>query len=209
VLDKCSPAAASAVDPAPAQIDYFRTQPIAQQADFRVADAQALPFPDSSFDVIVSALVLNFIPDRLRALTEMRRVGRAGGIIAAYVWDFAAGRSPQWPFAVGMSELGIEPPVIAGRADSTLDALLSLFLGAGLESVETRPIDVSVIFSGFDEVWQTQIPSFNPYRHIIDALSEVARSKLTSTVKALLPIASDGSITYSARANAVKARVPR
>jgi ubiquinone/menaquinone biosynthesis C-methylase UbiE len=108
-----------------------------------------LPFADSSFDVVASALVLNFIPDRPRALTEMRRVGRAEGIIAAYVWDFAAGRSPQWPFAEGMSEPGIELPVIAGRAGSTLDALLSLFLGAGLESVATRPIDVSVIFSGF------------------------------------------------------------
>ena len=208
VLDVCSPAAASAVDPAPAQIDYVRKQPIAQQADFRVADAQALPFLDGSFDVVASALVINFVPDRPRALAEMRRVARAGGIIAAYVWDFAAGHSPQWPFAQGMRELGIEPPVIAGTANSTPDALLSLFVGAGLEGVATRTIDVSVVFLGFDEIWETQIPSFNPYRHIIEAQSEATRSKLKSVVRALLPNASDGSIAYSARANAVKARVP-
>src|ERR1035437_10386376 len=60
VLDTCSPAAVVAVDPAAAQIDYARKQSVAQRADFRVADAQALPFPDRTFDVVASALVINF-----------------------------------------------------------------------------------------------------------------------------------------------------
>src|SRR5436190_20221478 len=49
VLDTRSPSAVTAVDPSPAQIDYVRRQPLAQRADFRVADAQALPFPDRAF----------------------------------------------------------------------------------------------------------------------------------------------------------------
>jgi hypothetical protein len=44
LLDTRSPAAAVAVDPAAAQIDYARSQRVAQRADFRVSDAQMLPF---------------------------------------------------------------------------------------------------------------------------------------------------------------------
>ena len=41
------------------------------------------------FDVVVSGLVLNFVPDRPAALAEMRRAARPGGTVAAYVWDYA------------------------------------------------------------------------------------------------------------------------
>jgi SAM-dependent methyltransferase len=98
VLDTCAPASIVAVDPAAAQIDHARKQAVARRADFRIADAQTLPFPDGAFDVVASALVINFIPDRPRALAEMRRVARPGGTVAGYVWDFAAGRGTAWPF---------------------------------------------------------------------------------------------------------------
>jgi len=68
VLDACSPAAVFAVDPAEAQIDHACRQTVGQRANFRIADAQVLPFPNSTFDVVASALVINFIPDRVRAL---------------------------------------------------------------------------------------------------------------------------------------------
>src|SRR5262245_61600689 len=87
VLDTCAPAAVTGVDPAAAQIDYVCKQPIARRAEFRVADAQSLPFSDGTFDIVASALVLNFIPDRPKALQEMRRVARPRGTVAGYVWD--------------------------------------------------------------------------------------------------------------------------
>ena len=49
----------------------------------------SLPFEDATFDAVVSGLVLNFIPDLQRALIKMRRVSRPGGVVAAYVWDYA------------------------------------------------------------------------------------------------------------------------
>jgi ubiquinone/menaquinone biosynthesis C-methylase UbiE len=51
-----------------------------------------MPFDNERFDVAASALVLNFIPDREKAVAEMRRVVRGGGTAAAYVWDFAGRR---------------------------------------------------------------------------------------------------------------------
>jgi ubiquinone/menaquinone biosynthesis C-methylase UbiE len=209
VLDTCSPAALTAVDPSAAQIDQARKQPVARQADFRVADAQALPFPEASFDVVASALVINFIPDRPRALAEMRRVGCPGATVAGYVWDFAAQRGPSFPMLRGLSEIGAEPPLLPGAADSTLAALRALFERAGFEEIANRPIEVTQTFRDFDDFWQAQTPSFHPVTKTIAALPDTNRRKLIEAVQAGLPSGADGRIAYSVRANAIKARVPR
>ena len=60
-----------------------------RRASFRVGDAMALPFGDETFSAVVSGLVLNFIPRQDVALAEMVRVAKRGGIVAAYVWDYA------------------------------------------------------------------------------------------------------------------------
>jgi len=63
VIESCSPAAVTAVDPSPWQVEQARRQPVGQRAEFQLADAQQLPFPAGTFDVVASALVINFIPD--------------------------------------------------------------------------------------------------------------------------------------------------
>ena len=93
ILDT-APAEVFAVDPEAAQIDYARRQPSLARTNFRIADGCALPFPESTFDIVVSALVMNFISDRPQALSEMRRVVRPGGVVGGYVWDFTAEASP-------------------------------------------------------------------------------------------------------------------
>lgn len=50
---------------------------------FAAADAQALPFPDASFDVVLANFMLYHVPDRPRALAEIRRVLRPGKQFAA------------------------------------------------------------------------------------------------------------------------------
>ena len=117
IVKTCKPARVSAVDPGSAQIEFARRQPVAKRADFRVADVQALPFSDATFDVVASALVINFIPDRARGVAEMRRVTRPYGMVGGYVWDFAADRSPSWPFNRAFSGLGIEPPQLPGAPE--------------------------------------------------------------------------------------------
>jgi ubiquinone/menaquinone biosynthesis C-methylase UbiE len=81
-----------AIDPSTAQISYAQSRKGAEGVQFQVADARSMPFEDQQFDAAVSALVLNFIPDREKAVAEMRRVVRSGGTAAAYVWDFAGRR---------------------------------------------------------------------------------------------------------------------
>ena len=209
VLDIASPAAVSGVDPTVVQIEHARGQPVGQRADFQVADAQALPFPDDAFDAVVSALVINFIPDRGRALAEMRRVGRPGGTVAGYVWDFAGERSPGSILRIGLRGIGIEVPGVPGTAHCGIDALQSLFENAGLEEIATRTIDVTSSFASFEDLWRAQTPSFNPVTKTAAALSERDRERLIDKVRAALPAADpDGGVSYSARAHAIKARIP-
>ena len=208
VVETSAPATVCAVDPSSAQIDHARCQPVARRADFRVGDAQALPFADGAFDVVAAALVINFIPDRPRALAEMRRVARAGGIVAGYVWDFATERSPSGPLRVGMRRFGTDVPELPGTKDSSLHALESLFRDAGFESVATRSIEVAQRYTGFDDFWQAQTPSYYPTTRIIAAMTAGECARLKEAVRQGLPIYADGGIEYSARAHAILGCVP-
>lgn len=204
-----APARVSAVDPGPPQIEFARKLPVAKRADFQVADAQALPFSNGTFDVVASALVINFIPDRARGVAEMRRVARPYGMVGGYVWDFAADLSASWPFNRALSGLGIEPPQLPGTPESTLDALAALFAGAGFDDIATRAIEVTHAFKDFDTFWRTQTPLMHPVGKLVAAMSETDRAALMEGVRAQVPASPDGKIVYTARSNAVKGRVPR
>ncbi len=208
VLDNCSPGEIVAVDPAKAQIEQVRRLPLAQRADFQVADAMALPFPDGNFDIVASALVINFIPERAKALAEMHRVARPGGVVTGYVWDFSSGLSPNARVQRAVRSIGGNLPPIAGTADSTLDRLHAMFAAAGLTDIATTMIDVEQTYRDFDDFWDAQTPSFMPAAKAIAALPENERARLRDSVRAGLPTNTDGSVTHSARANAIKARVP-
>jgi len=209
VVEMCSPASVIAIDPSQAQIDLALTKPVAQRADFRVADAQTLPFSDCTFDIVVSSLVINFIADRPRALDEMRRVCKPGGVIAGYVWDFAAERSPNAPIRFGLQQIGAKPPPVPGAEDSRPEALTSLFAGSKLADIATKIIDVTMSYPDFQEFWQSQTPSYHPTGKAIAALSDSDREKVRASVRASLPAGPDGTITHSARANAIRAIAPK
>lgn len=206
ILDRCAPATVSAVDPAPAQIDHARRSPIGRRVAFSVADAQALPFGAATFEVVTSALVINFIRDRPRALAEMRRVVSPEGRVAGYVWEFGAELSPSWPLRRAMRQVGADPPHAPGAEASNIDALVSLFEGAGLQRIETRCIDVTVPYASFEAFWRAQTPGYSPIAKKIAAMSASERTRLMGAVRAALPVSTDGTISYSARANAIKSR---
>jgi ubiquinone/menaquinone biosynthesis C-methylase UbiE len=77
-----------ATDYVPALLDRARTRAAADglKLDFREADAEALPFQDGSFDVVVSTFGVMFTPDQDRAAAEMVRVCRPGGKIGLANW---------------------------------------------------------------------------------------------------------------------------
>ena len=208
IAERCSPAEMIAVDPQRAQIDHARRQAISRRVDFRVADAQALPFSQGAFDLVVSALAINFIPDRARALGEMRRVVRPRGLVAGYVWDFPADLSPSWPLRLGLRDMGVDVPQVPGTHESSRAALASLFETAGFEESVTRTIDATASYADFEDFWGAQTPSYSPTTKIIAAMTKRERARLKETVHARVPGRAGGKIEYSARANAIKAYAP-
>ena len=78
----------TSTDYVPALLDKGRARADAEglRVEFIEADAEALPFPDASFDVAMSTFGVMFAPDHVRAANEMLRVVRGGGRIAMANW---------------------------------------------------------------------------------------------------------------------------
>ena len=81
-------AAVTSTDYVPALLDKGRARAAAEglQVDFRVADAEDLPFKDGSFDAVLSTFGAMFTPDHTRPAREMLRVVRSGGRIGLANW---------------------------------------------------------------------------------------------------------------------------
>ncbi len=208
VVETCAPRKMFAVDPAQAQIAFAGRKPVARRANFGIGDAQALPFRRCHIRHRRFRPGDQLHPRPPARAREMRRVARPGAAVAGYVWDFARELSPSGPFRLALRRMVADLPQLPGTHDSGLDALDALFRRAGFDAIATRSIDVTVEFPDFEAFWTAQTPSYSPTTRIIAAMSEDDRVRLVETVRAALPSGPDGRITYPARANAVKARVP-
>ena len=207
ICDTCVPGSVIAIDPSESQIGRARTQVMPMKAEYRIADAQHLPFPDKSFDIAASALVVNFISNKAGAMSEMRRVVRPGGLVAACVWNFAAELSPSGPLRSAMRRIGIEAPPIPGTDTSSPAELADLLKKAGLKGLNTDLIEVAVSFRDFDDFWHSQTPRYAPTTSVIAAMSLRDRMRLMDAVRDYLQPLCDG-VGYSAWAIAIKGHCP-
>ncbi len=206
VLRSAQPKGIEAIDPSAAQVASAARQ--LPGARFAIAQAEALPFRDETFDVVASALVINFLRDAAAGVREMRRVVRDGGVVAGFVWDFAANRSPSWPMREAMRDIGAPLPDVPGTAASAMPALEAVFEGAGFGGIRTDHFDVSIAYSTFDEYWIAQTPSYSPSTPMINALSEEERARLKDRIRSILAVREGERFGYAAHAHAVAAIAP-
>jgi SAM-dependent methyltransferase len=206
IAQHCAPKSLSGIDPSPQQIAFASAR--LPQADMRVADSMALPFGDHQFDVVASALVLHFIPDRGKAFAEMKRVARPGGIVAAYTWERSRtdDYAPYARMLRGFEAIGVEATRSPTVPEQQMDGLRASAEAAGLSDIVTTQIEAAQSFRNFDEYWEVQTLTVSPLGKAAAKLDESQRTRLRETMRGLLPIAADGSITYSARAVAFRAR---
>ncbi len=167
----------------------------------------ALPFLQDRFDTAVMALVIFFVPDPAKGVAEMVRVVCPGGTVTTYAWDMLGGGFPLEPIQAEMRAMGLKPVLPPSSGASRMEALRSLWMGAGLEAVETREITVQRTFTNFDEFWTTCLLAAS-LRPMVAAMESADVERLKTRVHERLPADAAGRITYSARANATKGRVP-
>jgi len=207
LIAHCAPTKVVAMDPSDDQLAYARTLPGAKIADFRVGDAQDLPFADASFDVAIMALVISFLRDPAKAVSEMTRVVRPGGWVATYMWDIPGGGTPVDPIYVEMESMGMTSVRPSNPTVSRRETMRELWRKAGLDSVETRVIRIPVLYSDFTDFWDSNAAPIGPQGKLIDGMSARAREEFRARLRRRLPVTLDGRIIYESFANAVKGRV--
>jgi ubiquinone/menaquinone biosynthesis C-methylase UbiE len=202
VLNRNAPSAISAIDPSEGQIEFAKGKPWASAVDFRQGDAMSLPFSEDEFDVAVMALVIQYIPDPAKAMSEITRVVRPGGIVATYTWPDSFDEHPMQPMAEAINSIGVSRTRRPGNQIRTIDALTTLFGASGLIDIDSRSIEIQLVYEDFDDYWRSQTA---------DAIREMTDSeiqKLKTLLKERLPPDENGRISYKARANAIRARAP-
>jgi ubiquinone/menaquinone biosynthesis C-methylase UbiE len=196
------------IDPSSAQIDYARK--VFPDLTFEVADSMAMPLGADTFDVVASALVFHFIPDRARAFAEMKRVLKPDGRVGGYTWKRTATAdfSPYAPMMRGVRQIGAETLTSPLVPEASPDGLQASLQSAGFADIAVTEIEVTRSFANFDAYWEVQTLPFSPPGRTVAKLDDAQRARLHDLMRETLPAGPDGSITYAACALACKARKP-
>jgi SAM-dependent methyltransferase len=185
----------TSTDYVPALLERGRARAAAerQAIDFRVEDAEALSFPDASFDVVLSTFGVMFTADHGKAASEMLRVCRPGGTIAMANW------TPDGFIGQVFKTIGRHLPPPPGAKSPALwgtrDAIEAMF-GAGARSIELVPQTFAFRYRSpehFIEVFRTW---YGPTHKAFQALGDKS-ADLAADLKALLDAmntATDGTL---------------
>jgi SAM-dependent methyltransferase len=207
ILALAAPSEVVGIDPSSAFVAFARDRVNDPRVRFDVGDAQALQAASATFDAVVTGLVLNFVSEPDRAVSEMARVARPGGVVAAYVWDYAEGMQMMryfWDAAAALDPRARE--LDEGRRFTLCkpEPLTDLFQTAGLEKAEVCAIDVPTLFRDFDDYWSPFLGGQAPAPGYAMSMSEERRAVLRERIRASLPTNSEGEHHLIARAWAVR-----
>ncbi len=153
VIKRAAPRSVDGVDPAKDQIAFAQGREDLRSAKFKIGDAMALPYADASFDVAVMPLVVFFVPDPFKGVSEMARVVAPGGTVAAYGWDLTGGGFPYELVKQGLASLGRKVPEPPSPDAAEMERLRAFWTRAGLDGIQTRKIPVERTFAGVEDFW--------------------------------------------------------
>ena len=195
-------------DPSEPFIDHARRHSSSAECTFSVVSSvDELPERAVGFDWVVSALVLNYIPEPRRALSAMRARMAPGGTVAACVWDYAQGLE----FVQGFWEEAVMADPGAAALDETkrfefwqAPEMASLFRAAGFSRVETVALEISTEFSDFSDFWRPLLSGSGAAPSYVASLDEPRRQDLKERLERRFAPGGTGPIRLSARALAAR-----
>ncbi len=157
-----------------------RSEASGLKADFLIADAQDLPFPDDSFDVVLSTYGVHFAPDQEKAASEMLRVCRPGGKIGlaspipeGWSGDFFAAHAKYVP-----PPPGVNPPSRWGT-----DKGLSELFGENSRSIKSEKRKALQYYLSADHAVEIFSNWFGPTLRALEKINEDQRQYLLDDLK--------------------------
>lgn len=167
-------------------------------ADVRQGVAEDLPWPDGTFDAALSSLVIGFMSDPDRGMSEMARITRPGGAVAACMWDIAGGGMTMlryfWEAVLEVDPSAQGERQMAGTQDGDIARRLTR---AGLGDVVSGVLTASADYSDFPDFWDAFTFGVGPAGQHLRSLTDDQRSGVREALRARLP---EGSFTLDARA---------
>jgi SAM-dependent methyltransferase len=205
---RLGPENVSAVDPSPPFVQTSLAR--APGAQVLVAQAEALPFPDDTFDAALSQLVVNFMGDALAGVSEMSRVTKPGGVVASCVWDYGGEMTLLRVFWDAAREVDPERGAAADEGVTMSwcreGELAELWEAAGLGEVRLGALVVRAKYSDFDDLWWPLPMGVGPAGAFCKSLDDEGRAALRDSLCRRLGVG-DGPFELTARAWAVTGSV--
>jgi len=178
-------AAVTAIDPSPSFVAATRER--FPEADVRSGAAEQLPFADDAFDVTLAQLVVHFMADPVAGLSEMARVTRPGGVVAACVWDHAGANGPLATFWRAVHDIDPQARDESKLAGVREGHLAELCGAAHLKDIESSSLTVTVPFATFNDWWEPFTLGVGPAGAYVAQLDEAQRDDLRDRCARLLP----------------------
>ncbi len=185
LVERVSAPNVTAIDPSPTFVDAARARH--PGVDVRQCAAESLPFADSTFDASLAQLVVHFMSDPAAGVSEMARVTRDGGTVAACVWDHGGGRGPLslfWSAVTGLDAGAKTESFLIGSRDGELVELLQ---AAGLHDVEQTVMSAPVEHADFESFWEPFTHGVGPAGAYVSRLDPDRLAKLRAACRALIP----------------------
>ncbi len=206
IVTRHEPSGVIAVDQSEGFINIAQRR-LGSKVSCKVGNAMSLPLDDATISIAVSGLVLNFIPEPEKALSEMKRVTRKNGTVAVYIWDYAGKMEFLkyfWDVAVKLNPAASALHESCRFPDSNAERLIEVFNHVGFSGIEATPLDIDTHFADFDDYWKPFLGGQGPAPAYVVKLGDQERDHLRETLAQRLPVNQDGSISLSARAWAAK-----
>jgi len=213
VAKRSRPGEVRAIDLALPYIDHAKSRNRDAKVIFELGDACAMTFADQTFDRVLSLLVLHFVPQAAQAISEMRRVAKPGGVVAACVWDVRGGFVANRMFFDTAATL--DPKANDRRAKNYTrpmtrpGELARAWHDAGLHEVVETSLGIRMEFTSFEDYWAPYDGREGPAAEYVSSLGKPERARLIEALRAAyLDGEPDGPRSYAALAWAVKGVTP-
>ncbi|MET4071368.1 ubiquinone/menaquinone biosynthesis C-methylase UbiE [Bradyrhizobium sp. S3.2.6] len=177
----------AAVDYSPVFVEEVIRRNTNPRIKIQQADACALPFQDSTFDRALALLVLHFVPEAGKAVAEMRRTVRSGGVVAAAVWDHLGGMPGMRMMVDTVAALGesgrqlrsrycFQPMMQPGELRRT-------FAEQGLVEIAEMELMIRMDYQSFADYWGPIAAGEGPLGKYVAALDAAERARTDAAVR--------------------------